>query len=108
MDAKGLFAPSLRPIGKNHLVGAVLLLAFLLNVSPLWSQSLAHLFSQRFGDTDGDQGLAIAVDGEGDVLVTGFFEGTVDSGGGPLTSAGGSDIFFAKYDAAGEHLWSVT
>ncbi len=105
MHAKGLCAATLWQIGKNHLVGWVFVLAFLLNVSPLWSQSLEHLFSHRFGNTDHDRGIAIAVDGARNVLVTGFFRGTVDFGGGALTSAGW-DIFVAKYDAAGAHLWS--
>ena len=46
------------------------------------------------------------VDGSGNVLVTGTFEGTVDFGGGPLTSTGVSDIFLAKYDPNGNHIWS--
>ncbi len=77
MDAKGSFAASLRQIGKIHVAGWVLVLASLLNVSPLWSQSpMQHLWSQRFGDTDSDGGGAIAVDGEGNVLVTVVFKGT--------------------------------
>ncbi len=96
MDAKGFFAAS----------RWVFVLAFLLNVSPLWSQSLNHLWSQRFGGTGFDTGAEIAVDGAGNVLVTGQFSGTVDFGGGPLTNAGSRDIFLAKYDAAGAHLWS--
>ena len=100
----------MRQTGKHHLVGAVLVLASLVNVSPLWSQSLEHLWSQRFGqrlgDTGVDAGQGIAVDGADNILVTGLFQGTVDFGGGPLTSAGVSDIFVAKYDAAGAHLWS--
>ena len=84
----------------------VLTLAFLLNVSPVWSQSLKHLWSQGFGG-DG-AGWAIATDGAGGVLVTGWFGGTVDFGGGARTSAGAftSDIFVAKYNAVGTHLWS--
>ena len=31
----------------------------------------------------------------GNVLVTGYFKGTVDFGGGVLTSAGSHDIFLA-------------
>jgi hypothetical protein len=70
----------------------------------------SHLWSKSFGDTGMDEGLAVAVDGSGDVLVTGLFEGTVDFGGGPLTSGGGGfsiDIFLAKFSGVdGSHLWS--
>ena len=67
-----------------------------------------HLWSQRFGAPggNGDFGFGVAVDPSGNVVVTGLFENTVDFGGGPLVSAGGSDIFLAKFDAAGNHLWS--
>jgi hypothetical protein len=66
-----------------------------------------HLWSRRFGGTSFDQGLGVAVDGSGNVLVTGVFEGTVDFGGGPLTSAGIIDIFVAKYSGTdGSHVWS--
>jgi hypothetical protein len=46
------------------------------------------------------------VDGGGNVVVTGYFQGTVNFGGGSLTSAGGTDIFLFKYSAAGAHVWS--
>lgn len=65
-----------------------------------------HLWSKRFGDTGGDYGNGVAVDGAGNVLVTGSFRGTVDFGGGSLTSGANADIFVAKYDASGAHLWS--
>jgi len=65
-----------------------------------------HQWSQRFGSTGDDTARAAAVDGSGNVLVTGFFVDTVDFGGGDLVSAGGWDIFVAKYDAAGVHQWS--
>jgi hypothetical protein len=39
-------------------------------------------------------------------VVSGYFSGAVDFGGGALTSAGGSDIFLAKFTGAGGHLWS--
>ena len=41
-----------------------------------------HIWSQRFGDVDQDVGLSVAVDGNDNVLVTGFFNGAVDFGGG--------------------------
>ncbi len=65
-----------------------------------------HLWSKRFGDTDYQEGLSVAVDGAGNVLLTGWFGGTADFGGGPLTSAGDMDIFVAKFDSSGNHLWS--
>ncbi|MBI4705509.1 MAG: hypothetical protein HY744_30820 [Deltaproteobacteria bacterium] len=64
----------------------------------------AQLWSKAFGGAS--IGYSVAVDGSGSALVTGSFDGTVDFGGGPLTSAGGYDIFVAKLDNAGGHLWS--
>ncbi|HYH66895.1 MAG TPA: SBBP repeat-containing protein, partial [Urbifossiella sp.] len=66
-------------------------------------------FPLAFGGTGGDVGSGLAVDAAGNVYVAGEFEGTVDfdSGTGttPLTSAGGTDGFVAKYDAAGNLAW---
>jgi uncharacterized protein (AIM24 family) len=64
------------------------------------------LWAKRFGDMFSQTGRGIAVDGEGSVLIVGQFAGTVDFGGGPLQSAGGLDIFVAKLDASGAHVWS--
>ncbi|MDH4038332.1 MAG: T9SS type A sorting domain-containing protein [Candidatus Krumholzibacteria bacterium] len=66
----------------------------------------AHVWSMRFGSTSNDQGRAVTVDYLGNVIVAGFFNLTVTFGGGNLVSNGGSDIFLAKYDANGVHLWS--
>ena len=63
-------------------------------------------WGQRFGGTDSDYGYSVAVDAIGNVLLTGGFTGGVDFGGGVLNSAGYYDIFVAKYDADGSHLWS--
>jgi hypothetical protein len=65
-----------------------------------------HQWSQRYGDTLNDEARAVAVDGSGNVLVTGYFQGTADFGGGSLVSAGDTDIFVAKYNSAGVHQWS--
>jgi len=65
-----------------------------------------HLWSRRFGDAAEQEASAVAVDREGDVFVAGSFEGTLDFGGGPLASAGADDVYLAKLDASGEHLWS--
>jgi hypothetical protein len=68
----------------------------------------AHLWSKRFGDVALDQvGRAIAADAAGNVLVTGGFDGTVNFGGAALASAGSTDVFLAKFDGQGAHLWSA-
>jgi len=59
----------MRQLSKTGVVGWGLALACLVNASPVWGQ--IHRWSQRFGDTDSDGGAAIAVDGAGNVLVTG-------------------------------------
>jgi hypothetical protein len=51
-------------------------------------------------------GVSFSVDPMENVLIGVAFNGTVDFGGGPLTSAGTSDLAIAKLDASGAHLWS--
>jgi len=57
----------------------------------------AHIWSKRFGDGSGAVGRAVAVDASGNAIVTGYFPGVVNFGGGALASAGGYDIFVAKF-----------
>ena len=42
-------------------------------------------------------GSGVAVDGSGNAVVAGDFQGTVNFGGGNIVSAGSYDIFVAKY-----------
>ncbi|WP_438020530.1 hypothetical protein WMF18_16280 [Sorangium sp. So ce315] len=64
---------------------------------------LALDFARRF---DHAELVGLAVDARGNILVTGYFHGAVDFGGGPLLSSGGADAFVLKLDALGNHLWS--
>ncbi|WP_438030098.1 hypothetical protein [Sorangium sp. So ce233] len=64
---------------------------------------LALDFARHFDHAE-PQGLA--VDAQGNILVTGYFNGAVDFGGGPLLSSGNIDAFVLKLDARGNHLWS--
>jgi hypothetical protein len=64
------------------------------------------VWANRFGDVGSDNGYAIAVDATDNIFLTGAFSGTVDFGGGPLTSMGSSDIVLAKYSSSGQHVWS--
>ncbi len=50
-------------------------------------------------------GHSASVDPLGNCYVTGSFDGTTAFGASNVVSAGGSDIFVAKYDRAGTLLW---
>ncbi len=65
-----------------------------------------HIWSNSYGDPDSQYGNGVAVDAAGNVVITGYFHGTVDFGSGPLVNTGYFDVFVAKYDAAGNGLWS--
>jgi len=65
-----------------------------------------HLWSRSFGSTSSDYGYSIAVDASGNVFLAGRFGADINFGGATLINAGSSDIFIAKFDASGNHLWS--
>ncbi len=64
------------------------------------------VWAKRFGDAGSQEGRAVAVDANGNVAFTGFFSGSIDLGGGALIGAGSNDVFVAKLDGSGNHLWS--
>jgi hypothetical protein len=70
----------------------------------------AYQWGKRFGDMNAQPLIRLAVDATGAILLHGSFQGTVDFGGGPLVSTGGAtmgpNLFVAKLDGAGNHLWS--
>ncbi len=65
-----------------------------------------HVASARFGSASGEESYGVATDPSGNVLITGFFLGTCSFGGANLVSAGGLDIFVAKYSGSLVHVWS--
>jgi len=68
----------------------------------------SHLWSHRFGDAGVQQAQDATVDASGNVVIAGYFGGTVDFGGGALAAIGStfSDIFLATFDPVGNHAWS--
>lgn len=68
-----------------------------------------HVWSKNFADnTFATPGAAVAIDDHGDLLLSGSFRSTINfsSAGGVLVSAGGADIYIAKLNGDGTHLWS--
>jgi hypothetical protein len=64
------------------------------------------LWAKQAGGASHDVGHAIAMDGLGNAVVSGYFVDSADFGSNTLTDAGGGDIFFAKYNAIGEVTWA--
>ena len=58
-----------------------------------------------YGGSAFDVGMDITVDSSGNSYITGYFEGTVDFGGGSVTSAGAADIFILKLNSSGTFQW---
>jgi hypothetical protein len=68
------------------------------------------LWAKSIGGTSTDDSRDLALDGSGNIFITGSYYGTADFDPGVgtvnLTSAGYNDIFFAKYDGSGNYLWA--
>ncbi|OJJ19554.1 hypothetical protein BKI52_22365 [marine bacterium AO1-C] len=74
------------------------------------AQTIAWAKSIGGNDASGDFGRDIAEDASGNIYISGVFHGTMDADPGAattnLTSAGGQDFFFAKYNSKGELQWA--
>jgi hypothetical protein len=79
--------------------------AFLVKLAPGGEVQWALQLGGRYADTI----LGAATDPAGSIYVLGQFSDTASVGGAPLVAAGnaGVDVFLAKYDAGGKHLWST-
>lgn len=69
-------------------------------------------WGRQLGGTNEEQGLAIAVDGSGNVYTTGTFQATVDfdpgTGAANLTATGTTygDVYVSKLNASGNYVWA--
>jgi hypothetical protein len=60
----------------------------------------------RFGSTDFETGVGVAVDKTGNSFVTGLFQGSTNIGGEVSISKGSADIFVARFSPNGGRLWT--
>ncbi len=71
------------------------------------------LSANEYGGSNADFAYRAATDSGGNLIIAGTFTGSLNLGGSNLNSAtnaaGAStqDVFVAKYDSAGAHVWSV-
>jgi hypothetical protein len=64
------------------------------------------LWVRQAGGVGNDTALRSMTDGNGNTYMTGYYSGTATFGSANLVSAGGFDIFIAKYDNAGSVTWA--
>lgn len=65
------------------------------------------LWVVKAGGTSDERGNSVCIDNAGNAYITGYFQGTINFGGGTtLTSAGSQDVFVAKYNNAGVLQWA--
>ena len=60
------------------------------------------------GDSDMDFGWALETDSSNNSYITGYFQDTVNFGGGNITSAGNRDVFVLKLNSSGVFQWVYT
>jgi len=86
-------------------LAAFLCLTCLLCSTAAASAPYDHYWSMGFGDAADQFPRCLTVDSQGNSILAGSFEGSIDLGGGPLISAGLSDIFIAKFSPSGILIW---
>jgi hypothetical protein len=71
------------------------------------------LWAKRFGGVSDDSAHSVTIDSAGNIIVVGYFSGTVDFGGTILTSVPNpvlgqyvADAFIAKYSPSGSLIWA--
>ena len=60
------------------------------------------------GDSDMDYGWALETDSSNNSYITGYFQDTVNFGGGNITSVGNRDVFVLKLNSSGVFQWVYT
>ncbi|HOW52564.1 MAG TPA: SBBP repeat-containing protein [bacterium] len=67
-----------------------------------WNADGTKAWTKQWGTSASDHGYAVAVDGAGNIFVTGSTSGALDGN----TLIGGTDIFLTKWNADGTKAWT--
>jgi gliding motility-associated-like protein/uncharacterized delta-60 repeat protein len=105
-----LFSRNTLTMNRNHYAIGLCWLAFMLISISAHAQYPELEWAHKLGSNLTDIASAMATDASGNVYITGQYAGTADFDPGAatvnLTSAGGFDVFVAKFNAAGDLLWA--
>jgi len=63
-------------------------------------------WARTYGADREDIAYGVGADAAGNTVTIGWFQGSVDFGGGPLVSKGNKDVFALKLDAKGGLVWA--
>ena len=66
----------------------------------------SHRWSHSYGDFDMQYLTHVAADPAGNVILGGYFTGTLDFGHAMVSSTGHYDVFLAKLDRDGQSIWA--
>jgi uncharacterized delta-60 repeat protein len=67
-----------------------------------WSGDGKNIWNRQTGTPESDVAIDVAVDKEGSIFVTGYTEGSFNSG----INSGKKDVFLAKWNSSGSHIWT--
>lgn len=96
------FSDAAIDFGGGSLAGNGALDAMVVKLDPMGN----HVWSKRFGDGGNQLIGEVVIDAQNNILLEGGFESTINLGGGALSAAGDIDIYVAKLNAMGNHVWS--
>ncbi len=77
----------------------ILLLKYSAQGNLIWYKSLGGIFYDRARD--------LALDNDGNIILTGYFTDTVEFGNTTLHSAGQTDMFLSKISPDGDMIWTL-
>jgi hypothetical protein len=75
-------------------------------LSPLILFSQTWLWTNTAGRYHDENGECTVIDSSGNIYVAGYFNDTLTLGSNVLISAGGNDVFIAKYNSSGTLVWA--